>query len=80
VPIAPAASPPEPTPGDITALVGRYTVLQPLGEHQLRGQCPFCGTAGLRVRPNYGTFHCWSCGHGGDANVFTAHITNHTQL
>jgi DNA primase len=55
-------------------------MLQPLGEHQLRGQCPFCGTAGLRARPHYGTLHCWSCGHGGDANVFTAYITNHTQL
>jgi DNA primase len=66
-----------PDPQRIVEVVGRYTALRPLGGTQLQGSCPFCGSTAFRVRPDFGTFHCWRCGHGGDATMFTTKIDNH---
>ncbi|CRK57042.1 DNA primase [Alloactinosynnema sp. L-07] len=71
---------PLPGPGeqDIVEVVGRYTVLRPFGESQLRGACPFSRSQALRVRPAFGTFHCFRCGVGGDAGAFAVKITDVT--
>lgn len=70
-----AVSTPEPAgDGGIAQLIGQYTVLNPLSEGQLRGDCPFCRSRMFRVRPGHGTFHCFSCGVGGDARMFAAKV------
>ncbi|WP_103349906.1 CHC2 zinc finger domain-containing protein [Amycolatopsis sp. CA-128772] len=72
-----AVSAPEPEPpgtGRIADLVAAYTPLSPLGKQQLRGNCPFCRSPMFRVRPRHNTFHCFSCGAGGDARMFAAKI------
>ncbi|SFW88342.1 CHC2 zinc finger domain-containing protein [Amycolatopsis australiensis] len=63
-------------PGDIVEVVGRHVALAPHGDHQLRGDCPFCGSTApaFIVRPDHGTFHCLSCGEGGNAARFAAAI------
>ncbi|WNV82922.1 CHC2 zinc finger domain-containing protein [Umezawaea sp. Da 62-37] len=65
-----------PDPRRIVEVVGRHTTLRPLGETQLQGLCPFCGSTAFRVRPDVGIFLCWRCGDGGDAAMFTARIDN----
>lgn len=66
---------PEPSgPLGIAELVGRHTTLRPGGQGQLRGACPFCGSPAFVVRPEYGTFHCFGCGDGGNARAFTAKV------
>ncbi|RSN46118.1 hypothetical protein DMC64_15405 [Amycolatopsis sp. WAC 04197] len=45
-----------------------------LGNTQLQGDCPFCGSRVFRVRPEYGTSHCFGCGAGGNAPMFEAQI------
>lgn len=74
------AAAPLPGPGEqgIVEIVGRYTTLQPFGETQLRGDCPFCRSSALRVWPTFGTFHCFCCGDGGDAAAFAVKITDPT--
>lgn len=72
-----AVSAPEPEPpgtSRIADLVAQYTPLSPLGEQQLCGDCPFCRSTAFRVRPRHNTFHCFSCGTGGDARTFAAKI------
>ncbi|MEV6872243.1 CHC2 zinc finger domain-containing protein [Amycolatopsis sp. NPDC051128] len=70
-----AVSAPEPPgAGGIAELVGRYVQLSPLGEQQLRGDCPLCRSRMFRVRPSHGTFHCFGCGVGGDARMFAAEV------
>ncbi|WP_413803992.1 CHC2 zinc finger domain-containing protein [Streptomyces iranensis] len=54
--------------------MGQYTALSPLGEQQLRGDCPFCRSPYLRIRPGHGTYHCFGCGAGGDARMFAAKV------
>ncbi|WP_369809082.1 CHC2 zinc finger domain-containing protein [Nocardia sp. NRRL S-836] len=55
-------------------VVAPYTTLTPLGEQQLRGDCPFCQSTMLRVRPAHGAFHCFGCGARDDARMFVAKI------
>ncbi|NKQ59380.1 hypothetical protein HFP15_41765 [Amycolatopsis sp. K13G38] len=72
-----AVSAPEPGPPDadgIAELVGQYVQLSPLGEQQLRGDCPFCRSTAFRIRPRHNTFHCYGCGIGGDARMFATKI------
>lgn len=72
-----AISAPEPdpsSPGGIVELVGQYVRLSPLGERQLRGDCPFCRSQMFRVRPDHGTFHCFACGEGGNVRSFAAKV------
>jgi DNA primase len=70
-----ALSVPEPvSPEDIVELVGQHTTLRPNEQGQLRGSCPFCGSRAFVVRPKHGTFHCFGCGDGGDARMFTIKI------
>ncbi|MGH3568391.1 MAG: hypothetical protein ACRDRH_20655 [Pseudonocardia sp.] len=38
------------------------------------GLLPLCDSTALRVRPAFGSFHCFRCGEGGDAITFTARI------
>jgi len=71
----PAPEPPGPL--GIAELVGRYVALRPGGDGQLRGVCPFCGSMAFRVRPGHGTSHCFGCGDGGDARMFTTKIERH---
>jgi DNA primase len=66
----------QPDPDNIVDLVGRHVRLRPLSDHDLRGRCPFCGSTAFRVRPVFGTFHCFGCGEGGDARTFTAKIND----
>ncbi|MGW5703869.1 CHC2 zinc finger domain-containing protein [Amycolatopsis japonica] len=51
----------------IVEVVAPYVALSPLGDSQLQGVCPLCGSRAFRVRPAYGTFHCFGCGAGGNA-------------
>jgi DNA primase len=74
VPASTALGAQQPDPDNIVDLVGRYVLLRPLSDHDLRGRCPFCGSSAFRVRPAFGTFHCFGCGEGGDASSFTAKI------
>lgn len=67
----------QPGPDGIAELVGRHTTLRPGGAGELRGACPFCGSTAFRVRPGHETFHCFGCGEGGDARMFTAKIERH---
>jgi hypothetical protein len=67
MPITALAATEPPEPQRIVEVVGQYTVLRPLGETQLQGSCPFCGSTAFRVRLAFGTFHCLGCGYGGDA-------------
>jgi hypothetical protein len=72
-----AVSTPEPAPpgvGGIVALVEQYVRLTPLGDHQLRGDCPFCRSRMFRVRPVHNTFHCFACGEGCDPRAFAAKV------
>nr|WP_192747044.1 CHC2 zinc finger domain-containing protein [Amycolatopsis roodepoortensis] len=57
-------------PRGIVEAVSPHVELSPLGDTQLQGACPFCGSRAFRVRPAYGTFHCFGCGAGGDAPMF----------
>ena len=63
-------------PHDIVAVVSRHVALASHGDHQLRGACPLCGSPApaFIVRPAHGTFHCLSCGEGGDPNRFLAKL------
>ena len=54
-------------------------MLHPLSDHDLRGACPFCESTAFRVRPAFGTFHCFGCGEGGDAWSFTTKIDDRRQ-
>lgn len=72
VTVASAQEPPG--PGRIAEVVGHHTTLRPFGADQLQGKCPFCGSPMLRIRPRHDTFHCFSCGEGGDAQAFVAKI------
>ncbi|MGP4021259.1 CHC2 zinc finger domain-containing protein [Saccharopolyspora sp. 5N708] len=58
-------------------VVAQYTTLRQLGETQLQGACPFCGSTAFRVRPIHDTFHCYRCGEGGDVTMFTAKIEHY---
>lgn len=70
-----AVSAPEPPDaGGIVALVEQYVRLSPIGERQLRGDCPFCRSRMFRVRPDHGTFHCFACGEGGNARTFAEKV------
>lgn len=74
--LASDAQPPE---GDgIATVVARHTVLQPIGADRwvLCGVCPFCRSRAFRVRPHHETFHCFSCGEGGDVPAFLAKIND----
>ncbi|EME59263.1 CHC2 zinc finger domain-containing protein [Amycolatopsis decaplanina] len=72
-----AISAPEPPgPNGIVKVVAPHVELSPLGDSQLQGSCPFCGSRAFRVRPAYGTFHCFGCGDGGDAQMFAAKISH----
>lgn len=42
-----------------------------------RGTCPFCGSRSFHVRPEFGTFHCFHCGQGGDAGAFLRLLDQH---
>jgi len=42
--------------------------------------CPFCGSTAFRVRLAFGVFHCFECGGGGDAVVFTAGVETAPRL
>ncbi|MEV6625605.1 CHC2 zinc finger domain-containing protein [Amycolatopsis sp. NPDC051106] len=63
-------------PGDIVAVVSRHVTLAPHTGHQLRGDCPFCGSPvpAFIVRPAPATFRCLCCGKGGNAARFAAAI------
>uniref|UniRef100_UPI003F49B125 CHC2 zinc finger domain-containing protein n=1 Tax=Amycolatopsis sp. CA-293810 TaxID=3239926 RepID=UPI003F49B125 len=63
-----------PGPHGIVEVVSPHVKLSPLGDSQLQGACPFCGSRAFRVRPTHGTFHCFGCGAGGDARMFAAQI------
>lgn len=72
-----ATATPEPDPPGPTGIVDvvcRYTVLRAGGPGDLTGACPFCSSATFHVRPAHGTYHCFRCGHGGDASSFTETI------
>jgi hypothetical protein len=68
-----------PDKGPLCRGVGRADVISgfallAMSDHDLRGRCPFCGSTAFRVRPGFGTFHCFGCGEDGDAPAFTAKI------
>lgn len=67
-----AAEPPD--PNLIVRVVGQHTTLRSMGKHQLAGACPFCGSTAFRVRPRRGTFYCFGCCAGGNAQMFTSQI------
>ncbi|MET9260474.1 CHC2 zinc finger domain-containing protein [Amycolatopsis sp. NPDC004079] len=73
VSIAVSSSEP-PDAGGIVALVEQYVRLSPIGERQLRGDCPFCGSRMFRVRPDHNTFHCFACGEGGGVRRFAEKV------
>jgi DNA primase len=75
VPASTALGAQQPDPDNIADLVGRHVLLRSMSDHDLRGQCPFCGSAAFRVRPAFGTFHCFGCGEGGDPQMFLTRIS-----
>ena len=74
-----ATSAAEPPSGHgIAEIVSLHALLRPIGgdSRQLAGSCPFCGSRAFRVRPQHGTFHCFSCGEGCDGRMFLAKINS----
>ena len=56
----------------IDEIVGDYVALRPAGGGSLKGLCPFHDekSPSFNVRPEYGTYHCFGCGEGGDVISF----------
>lgn len=57
---------------DISAIIGRHTVLKKRGARELVGLCPFHDerSPSFEVNDAKGFYHCWGCGRSGDAIRF----------